>query len=155
MWMLSSRRISWFCGAWPIVNSFLYVCHFFFFFPFEGSRRGGNSTFVKPKLLARILEVVWGNNTMWTRTLVYIKVLKENVVPFWYNPRRNNDVRAGRRQIVVCSSRRTLVIYIKKLCREKGLKISRKAPGKYLHVTDKVLHSVRLATLWIFTMLHP
>lgn len=84
---------------------------------------------------------------MWTRTLIYIKVLKENVVPFWYNPRRS-DIRAGRRQIIVYSpSRRTLVIYKKKFCREKGLKISRKAPGKYLHVADKVLHSVTLATL--------
>lgn len=59
---------------------------------------------------------------MLTRTLVYIKVLKENVVPFWYNPRRNNDVRAGRRQIVVCSSRRTLVIYIKNSAGKKGSK---------------------------------
>lgn len=83
---------------------------------------------------------------MWTRTLVYIKVLKENVVPFWYNPHRN-DVRADRRQIAVYSpSRRTLVIYIKNSA-GKGLKISRKAPGKYLHVADKVLHSVTLATL--------
>lgn len=115
----------------------------FFFFPFEGSRRGGNSTFVKPKLLASGLRK---QHNVDQNGCLY-QSFKRKCGSILVQPSQERHQGRSEADHSLFAIKENPCNLYKKLCREKGLKISRKAPGKYLHVTDKVLHSVRLATL--------
>lgn len=154
--MLSSRRISQFCGAWPIVNNFLYVCHFlidFFFFPFERSWR--KQHICKTKAAGSDSGSGLRKQHNVDQYARLYQSFKRKCGSILVQPSQARPQGRSEADHSLFAIKENPCNLYKKFRREKGLKISCKAPGKYLHVADKVLHSVTLATLWIFTMLHP